>query len=468
MKYKKIIIAISSGSLAAIIVIIGILIIRKNEKLPENSKFLNNDMSGMDNDEVKEVVDRKVNSIFETKKIELDINGKIYSMSASAINTHFDSNDVFKVAKKTEKNEIPEPKYDKSKLEKFLAELAEKTRILPKKYSFKVVNNELIVAAGNCGKEIDVPSTIEKIDEQIKQLQFKKIKAKIKDIPNEETKINLEQIKSKIETKVKEPNFKLVKGKRIYEDEVIGIELDLEKAKQIVKDPANGEYRIPLKVIAPKTTKAQLIESHRHPSVPHTLASFTTTFKTNPNDQYSVNRARNIAIAASAINGIILLPGEEFYFGETAGKAIGYLPATTYINGKKGIGNGGGMCQVSSTLFNAALKANMDITQRVSHSRPVYYVKPGLDATYDGAGTDFRFKNSLKNPILIEAATNDSSVTVAIKGIKLPEEDFKVDINSHVTSDSKELRTAVADVTTTLNGKVVKQRQYNSRYYKNR
>ena len=122
------------------------------------------------------------------------------------------------------------------------------------------------------------------------------------------------------------------------------------------------------------------------------------------------------------------------------------------------------MCQVSTTLFNTALKANMKITQRRCHSKTVNYVPLGQDATYDKYGTDLRFINRLKNPIKITASVSASSITVNILGVKAADENFVVDLKSHITERTAKRINAVLNVTVSLNGSVVETKSFSSSY----
>lgn len=128
-------------------------------------------------------------------------------------------------------------------------------------------------------------------------------------------------------------------------------------------------------------------------------------------------RAQNIALATEAINNHVVFPGESFSFNEVVGKRTfekGYLPAPVIIRGKVYRDFGGGICQVSSTLFNAVDRAGVQILQRYSHSKRVPYVPPGRDAQVSWYGADFRFKNIHNQPILIRAKVYGGSLIITI------------------------------------------------------
>ncbi len=143
-----------------------------------------------------------------------------------------------------------------------------------------------------------------------------------------------------------------------------------------------------------------------------TIAEFKTTFLKNP-----VARATNVKIASNSINGKVILPGETFSYNETVGpttKKNGYKKAQIFIKGKKEMGYGGGVCQVSSTLYNAVLQGGFAVVERHSHSLPVSYVDKDKDAATSYGGIDFKFTNNRTYPVTIQSESDATSVTVRI------------------------------------------------------
>jgi vancomycin resistance protein YoaR len=128
-------------------------------------------------------------------------------------------------------------------------------------------------------------------------------------------------------------------------------------------------------------------------------------------------RSHNIELAAEAINNHVVFPGETFSFNEVVGKRTvekGYKRAPVIVKGELSEDIGGGICQVSSTLFNAVSLKGIEIVERYSHSRSVPYVPPGKDATVSWWGPDFVFKNEYSYPILIRAKAKDGKMVVRI------------------------------------------------------
>lgn len=132
-------------------------------------------------------------------------------------------------------------------------------------------------------------------------------------------------------------------------------------------------------------------------------------------------RATNVRLAAEACNGVVLAPGETFSYNETLGERTeerGYKSAVQYAAGQITEGIGGGICQVSSTLYCAALYADLEITNRVNHSRRVEYVPCGMDAAVSWGTLDFCFRNNTEYPIKIEAEYKDDTVFIRLLGTK--------------------------------------------------
>ncbi|MFC7751066.1 VanW family protein [Paenibacillus thermoaerophilus] len=131
----------------------------------------------------------------------------------------------------------------------------------------------------------------------------------------------------------------------------------------------------------------------------------------------NANRSHNIALAAKAIDSQVVFPGEIFSFNRTVGQRTaekGYVAAPIIVRGELSEGIGGGICQVSSTLFNAADRAGLKIVQRYSHSRNVSYVLPGRDATVSWGGPDFAFQNAYNQAVLIRAFAGGGRMQVAV------------------------------------------------------
>ncbi|WP_245684738.1 VanW family protein [Orenia metallireducens] len=144
------------------------------------------------------------------------------------------------------------------------------------------------------------------------------------------------------------------------------------------------------------------------------ISTYTTYF-----DKSDINRYKNIEISAKKINGEMIMPGEIFSFNEVVGprtKEAGYKEAIEIINGEFVQGIGGGVCQVSSTLYNSVLLANLEIIERDNHSRPVAYIPMGRGATVYYNYIDFKFRNNSGSPIIIISRIVNNKLTITILG----------------------------------------------------
>lgn len=164
-----------------------------------------------------------------------------------------------------------------------------------------------------------------------------------------------------------------------------------------------------------------------------TISTFTTNTTANS------KRNTNVRLASEAINGTVLKPGEEFSFNDTVGQRTeekGYQAAAAYSNGEVVQEIGGGVCQVSTTLYNAVLRAGLKTTVRRSHTYEPSYVTPGQDATVSYGGPDYKFVNNSNTAIGIRASYGDRVCTVSIYGIPILEEGVKYSLKSTKIKDT--------------------------------
>ncbi|WP_077325677.1 VanW family protein [Virgibacillus siamensis] len=142
------------------------------------------------------------------------------------------------------------------------------------------------------------------------------------------------------------------------------------------------------------------------------IGDYVTFFKPSNKE-----RSHNIDLAAEAIDNHVVFPGETFSFNKVVGKRTkekGYKRAPVIVRGELSEDIGGGICQVSSTLFNAVDLKGIEITERYSHSRRVPYVPSGRDATVSWYGPDFEFKNTYNQALLIRASSKNGRMQVSI------------------------------------------------------
>ena len=210
--------------------------------------------------------------------------------------------------------------------------------------------------------------------------------------------------------------------------DVWGYGFDLEAANAAVAKLGYGErISIPLERIEAENT-AQDVGGHLFRDV---LGEAQTPYKGDDSN----DRNTNLGLACQAINGLVLMPGETFSYNNTLGErtaAKGYKPAPSYEGGLTVNTLGGGICQISSTLYYATLFADMEIVKRYNHGYVSDYIDPGMDATVTWGGADFKFKNNTNWPIRIEAQRENGTVSVKIYGTD--EKDYYVKMSYKVLS----------------------------------
>lgn len=174
------------------------------------------------------------------------------------------------------------------------------------------------------------------------------------------------------------------------------------------RDPVS--VRIPLYTQQPEVT----VESLRQEGIERKIVQFSTSLGNS-----STGRIHNVSSAAQAVDGMILPPGGTFDYEKVIRKAekeYGFREAPVIVNGRLTPGIGGGICQVSSTVYNAALLTGLDIVERRNHSLPVKYLPKGLDATFASGAINFRFKNNTGKSLLIHAKVQGGYLTVKFFG----------------------------------------------------
>lgn len=190
-----------------------------------------------------------------------------------------------------------------------------------------------------------------------------------------------------------------------------GIALDQERFlddfHEFFYQGATGEVEVPIRRIYPRVD-SELLTQIREKE----LGKYATYFKPGNKE-----RTHNIKLASEAINNYVIFPGETFSFNKVVGKRTkerGYMKAPVIVKGEFAEDIGGGICQTSSTLYNAVDLDGVKILERYSHSRSVPYVPPGRDATVSWYGPDFVFQNKYNQPLLIRASAENGKMIVEI------------------------------------------------------
>lgn len=331
------------------------------------------------------------------------------------------------------KDIMPEYTYNKDTLNYIVDSIESKIPGLVSQATYYREGETLIITPGTDGIKVNKDKLKEDIVNTIVNENAVEILQNNKpfslEIPIEQTKadaINIEQIHQDIYTEPKDAYYEENPFKIYAEVEGVDFAISMEEAKGIIAENKE-EYRIPLKI----TPASKTINDIGTEAFPYLISSFTTRY-----DASNVNRSQNLAIATSKINGTVLMPGEEFSFNQVVGKRTieeGYKDAKIYQDGKVVDGLAGGICQISSTLYNAVVQANLEIVERRNHSFTTSYVKAGRDATVVYGVIDFKFKNTRTYPIKIEGSVNSGIAEFNIHGIK-EDVEYAVDLAPVVTA----------------------------------
>lgn len=220
--------------------------------------------------------------------------------------------------------------------------------------------------------------------------------------------------------------FQIIKGEQ-------GIEVDVAESIAVIEEYINTDWdgheaqiELVAEIVEPRGSEEELSQ------ITDLMGGYTTNYNSS-----NSNRCTNISVAAEKINGTILYPGDEFSVAETIGPldaANGYQLAGAYENGQTVESYGGGVCQVSSTLYNAVILAELEVTERSNHSMIVTYVEPSMDAAIAGTYKDLKFVNNQELPIYIEGYTVGKNVYFNIYGHDTRPANRKVSYVSEVVS----------------------------------
>ena len=287
--------------------------------------------------------------------------------------------------------------------------------------SYYIEDNNLIITKGTKGIIVDTEKLLNLVKER---LENKEIIDDYIEIPVNEKDpdpINIDKIHEEVYKEVQDAY--VTKDPFTIHPEVEGVDFNVDEAKAQIEAEDKEEYTIPLTITKPKVT----INDLGTEAFPDRLSTFSTIY-----DAGLTDRSTNLKIACEKINNQVVMPGETFSYNQTLGErtiAAGYKSAAIYSNGEVVDGLGGGICQISTTLYDAVLFANLEIVERRNHQFITSYVGPGEDATVVYGMTDFRFKNTRQYPIKIVASAQNGVAKVEIYGIK---EDVEYDISLDV------------------------------------
>ena len=437
-KKNKSILAIAISVIVLLVVSSGSVIAQLSYNKVYDSVYLNNtDISGMTKEElisqIPEIFDKSLSKTITLTSGDTAIT-TFESLSVSPVlDTEAMAEKAFSFGR-TRKflgrlSEIAELKknpqnfdfilaFDEVALQKKVDEFSQNLEITAVDNKIEYGDNELIITRGKAGNGILFSEIKAQLEECI--LSDKStISAELKFVEPEE--ITYEYIKRHTVEKPVSADYKIENHRISFIESQPGVVVSKDDIESAISENSSDVIKIPAKITQPETTS----ESLKSTLLANELGRFSSNYASSSND-----RAYNIKLACEKINGYVLAPGEEFSYNNVVGPRTterGFRIANVYVGNTVQPGVGGGICQVSSTMYNAVVFADLEVTERRNHTLPVDYVPMGRDATVSYGTTDFKFKNTTSMPVEIRAIAEGRINTIIIMGTdEHPEREIKI------------------------------------------
>ena len=337
----------------------------------------------------------------------------IFANNFAILNTYFSS-----------KNILPGVSYDTTALDTILNDVESKLPDIVTYPTYSIDGDSLIISKGKDGVNVDKPALKDSIVYYLNNLQLLENGIEIPTVDVTTKPVDLNAIHEEIYKAPTDAYYTTDPFAVFPHSNGLDFAVSMEEATNLLNQ-AGADVTIPLKTLYANVTVDQIGSE----AFPDQLSSYSTQYPTRDR-----NRAHNVELATKKIDGYVLMPGETFSFNQVVGKrtaAAGFKNATVFQGGKAIDGLGGGICQVSSTLYNAVLLANLEVVERTNHGLSVHYVKPSTDATVSWGTLDFKFKNNRNYPIKILFSASGGTDACRIFGLK-QEDDYEVKIESYV------------------------------------
>ncbi len=315
---------------------------------------------------------------------------------------------------------------DMTEIDKTINNLAKGYELDATDTSYVIENNVLTVTKGIKGKKVNRKKALSLISAAAEDASVLVLNLEIEDA--EPTSVDVDKLYNELSGPAQDAYYQYENGNVSVVAEKIGVIVDKSEFEKAFLS-SDKTYSIPVKTNMPEKSAEEL----NRLLFCDTLASYSSSFSTS-----SESRATNVRLSASRINDYILMPGDVFSYDKTIGKrtaANGFREANVYVGNKIETGIGGGICQTSSTLYSAALYANLEIVSRTSHSLPVGYVPAGQDATIAEGYIDLLIKNNTDYPVKIVAVTNGRMLTCKFLGVKTPGQSVEL-FHSRISTSS--------------------------------
>lgn len=403
----------------------------KQKVTDDVSNRLSTDVIFKHNDETYTLLPSSVGGSFDIDKVIDDAysvgrNGNIFQNNFAILNAMINS-----------KNFIPDFSFNSDSFDDSISQMNSNFADGIVEPSYDISGNNLIIKSGKNGNIVDSDKIKSLFVDKLTVVPYNTDSIEVPVFSKEANKIDIDAIHSEIYKEAQDASYTTNPYAVYPSSNGLDFNISIDEAKALITGDKDS-YTIPLKTLYPNVKTSDIgIEAF-----PNLLSSYSTSFASS-----SSNRATNVSLATNKINGKVLMPGEVFSFNDTVGKRTpqaGFKVAGVYMNGQVATDYGGGICQVSSTLYNAVLRANLEIVDRSNHMFEVGYVPIGTDATVSWGAPDFKFKNSRSYPIKIVTSSSNRKCVVKFYGLKESEE-YDIEIVSYRTGSVPYRTTCTTD-----------------------
>ena len=435
------------------------------------------DVSGLTKDDAKELLNKYISDRlpeniqlkhldFETSiplsslEVSFDIDSAINKANSIGKAGNIFENELNIIKTFIAKEDIePDLKLNEKQLKTSLNDISGKLPDTVIESSYYIDGENLIITKGKEGNIVNTNQMATYIKNGVSNLTLKN---RILDISTKTKKpndIDVEKIYEQIHKPAVNASYSQNPFTVYPSENGLDFAISLDEAKSMIENEDKQEYAIPLKVLYPSVT-TNMIGTEAFPDL---LSSYSTNY-----NSYAVGRTTNLRLAASKINGTVLMPGEVFSYNKVVGArtiAAGYKEAPIYVQGQVVDGLGGGICQITSTLYNAVVYANLEVIERTNHQFVPSYVSASRDATVVYGSLDFKFKNNRNYPIKILCSVSGGVANFQIFGLKTNNE-YEVEISSYVTGRTGSAIYSEAYKILKQNGQVVDKQLMSKDTYK--
>ncbi len=347
---------------------------------------------------------------------------------------------------------------DEETLKNQLADISGKLPDAVIESSYYLEDSNLILTKGRKGCVVDVEKTASSIIEQIKNLNIKNNTIEIITQEKSPSGLDIDKIHSELYVEAKDAYYTQNPFAVYPSENGIDFAISIDKIKEMLQEEKE-EYSVPLKILYPSVTTNMLGTE----AFPDQLSTYSTNYSTA-----AKARTTNLRLAANKINGTVIMPGETFSYNKVVGErtiSAGYKEAPIYVSGQVVDGVGGGICQITTTLYNAVVLANLEIVERTNHQFVPSYARASRDATVVYGSIDFKFKNNRNYPIKLVCSVANGKASFQIFGAK-QENDYEVQITDRVTGTTSNAIYSEAYKILKQNGQVVQSTLLSRDVYK--